>query len=120
MAGDSLGIGSVYSPPKNDEGPPSATRRKHVETVIDVGYRKEVGYHFLPSMLGQLMSIFQGWLLKCEKGGVRRILMNVFGNSLKFTTVSRRQICKAQDQMLTFVCYIGWVRTCHAETGARG
>ena len=29
----------------------------------------------------------QGWLLKLEKGGIRRVLMNVFGNSLKFTTV---------------------------------
>jgi signal transduction histidine kinase len=31
----------------------------------------------------------QGWSLKCEKGGIRRVLMNVFGNSLKFTTVRR-------------------------------
>jgi signal transduction histidine kinase len=29
----------------------------------------------------------QGWELKCERGGIRRVLMNLFGNSLKFTTV---------------------------------
>ena len=26
-------------------------------------------------------------MFKCEKGGIRRILMNLFGNSLKFTSV---------------------------------
>ncbi|KAH9481647.1 Sensor histidine kinase GacS [Psilocybe cubensis] len=62
------GIGSVYSPPKEDRGSPVATRRKHVETIVDIGYRPE------------------GWTLKCEKGGIRRILMNLFGNSLKFTS----------------------------------
>ncbi|THV02842.1 hypothetical protein K435DRAFT_836182 [Dendrothele bispora CBS 962.96] len=61
---DETGIGSVYSPPKEDN---SASRR-HVETVVDIGGRKE------------------GWFLKCEKGGIRRVLMNVFGNSLKFTS----------------------------------
>ncbi|KAF8207185.1 hypothetical protein K438DRAFT_1962797 [Mycena galopus ATCC 62051] len=40
-----------------------------VETVVDIGWRKR-----------------WGWSLKCEKGGIRRVLMNVFGNSLKFTT----------------------------------
>jgi len=25
--------------------------------------------------------------VKCEKGGIRRVLMNLFGNSLKFTSV---------------------------------
>jgi signal transduction histidine kinase len=30
---------------------------------------------------------YQGWLVKCEKGGIRRVLMNLFGNSLKFTNV---------------------------------
>lgn len=37
-------IGSVYSPPKEDNGEsPVVARRRHVETVIDIGYRKEVG-----------------------------------------------------------------------------
>ncbi|PFH53107.1 hypothetical protein AMATHDRAFT_55552 [Amanita thiersii Skay4041] len=61
------GIGSVYSPPKDSPGSPLATKKQHVETVVDVGHRSK------------------GWLLKCEKGGIRRILMNLFGNSLKFT-----------------------------------
>ena len=39
--GDS-GIGSVYSPPKEDRGSPVATRRVPVETVVDIGYRPEV------------------------------------------------------------------------------
>ncbi|KAF8802541.1 hypothetical protein BYT27DRAFT_7341419 [Phlegmacium glaucopus] len=65
--GDS-GIGSVYAPPNEDHGSAFATRRKHVETVVDIGYRPE------------------GWSLKCEKGGIRRVLMNLFGNSLKFTS----------------------------------
>ncbi|EFI27931.1 atypical/HisK protein kinase [Coprinopsis cinerea okayama7 len=63
------GIGSVYSPPSDettDQG--HQPSQPHVETVIDIGYRRE------------------GWLLKYEKGGIRRVLMNLFGNSLKFTT----------------------------------
>ncbi|KAF9064190.1 hypothetical protein BDP27DRAFT_1333985 [Rhodocollybia butyracea] len=61
---EDTGIGSVYSPPAEDEN----KFRKHVEAVIDIGDRRE------------------GWLLRCEKGGIRRVLMNVFGNSLKFTS----------------------------------
>ena len=60
---DDSAIGSVYSPPKEDDGPTI------VETVVDIGHRSK------------------GWTLQCEKGGIRRILMNLFGNSLKFTTV---------------------------------
>ena len=33
------------------------------------------------------LTSLQGWNLKCEKAGMRRVLMNLFGNSLKFTTV---------------------------------
>ncbi|KAK0469894.1 uncharacterized protein EV420DRAFT_1257474 [Desarmillaria tabescens] len=82
IVGDT-GIGSVYSPPAED-GAPLAVRSKHVETVIEIGYRQE------------------GWLLKCEKGGIRRVLMNLFGNSLKFTTdgyvhVGLRQLPRTED-----------------------
>lgn len=79
------GIGSVYSPPE-EGGEPSW--REHVETIVDVGYREGVR-PFLPNRLKSPpdMKSHQGWLLKCEKGGIRRILMNLFGNSLKFTTV---------------------------------
>ena len=41
ILGDS-GIGSVYSPPKEDLGSPVATRKIPVETVVDIGYRPEV------------------------------------------------------------------------------
>ncbi|KAM6504265.1 atypical/HisK protein kinase [Amanita muscaria] len=83
IMGDS-GIGSVYSPPKENSGSSITSRTNFVETVVDIGYRRE------------------GWLLKCEKGGIRRILMNLFGNSLKFTTdgfvhVQLRQLPLAPD-----------------------
>ncbi|KAF9000613.1 hypothetical protein BDQ17DRAFT_1426959 [Cyathus striatus] len=84
VAGDS-GIGSVYSPPKEERVVPANSRLKHVETVVDIGYRAE------------------GWTFKCERGGVRRVLMNLFGNSLKFTSegyihVILRQIPSGDDE----------------------
>jgi adenylylsulfate kinase-like enzyme len=39
--GEMSGIGTVYSPPKQDDSPVE-TKRKHVETVIDIGARKGV------------------------------------------------------------------------------
>lgn len=82
--GDS-GIGSVYSPPNEDQGSPVATRRIPVETVVDIGHRPK------------------GWFLKCEKGGIRRVLMNLFGNSLKFTAsgfvhVMLRELRRTEDE----------------------
>ncbi|KAI4523047.1 hypothetical protein K525DRAFT_255035 [Schizophyllum commune Loenen D] len=59
----SSAIGSLYSPPESDSQLP----KMHVETIVDIGRRPE------------------GWKVKCEKGGIRRILMNILGNSLKFT-----------------------------------
>ncbi|KAL6302466.1 hypothetical protein BKA93DRAFT_858084 [Sparassis latifolia] len=63
-------IGSVYSPPMQDQKLAVAlpAPEKHVETVVDVGHSEN------------------GWTLRCEKAGIRRVLMNVFGNSLKFTS----------------------------------
>ncbi|KAI0261503.1 hypothetical protein BC834DRAFT_830062 [Gloeopeniophorella convolvens] len=58
-------IGTFYAPPRRQDG-----SSKLVEIVIEIGDRPEAS----------------GWLLKLEKGGIRRVLMNVFGNSLKFTT----------------------------------
>ncbi|KAJ7671630.1 atypical/HisK protein kinase [Mycena polygramma] len=68
IMGDTV-IGSVYSPPEESSSP-----KQLVETVVDIGWRKAASF---PAY---------GWTLKCEKGGIRRVLMNVFGNSLKFTT----------------------------------
>lgn len=62
-------IGSVYSPPQR-QAISSQPGDTHVETVIDIG----------PDL--------QNWTLVFEKGGIRRVLMNLFGNSLKFTVVS--------------------------------
>ncbi|KAF7327444.1 Histidine kinase [Mycena kentingensis (nom. inval.)] len=78
VMGDS-GIGSVYSPPEE-----RSSAKQLVETVVEIGWRKA------------------GWGLKCEKGGIRRVLMNVFGNSLKFTTngyvhVVLREIPRSSD-----------------------
>ncbi|CAK5269202.1 unnamed protein product [Mycena citricolor] len=56
-------IGSVYSPPEQ-----LLATKQLVETVVDIGWRRG------------------GWTLKCERGGIRRVLMNIFGNSLKFTS----------------------------------
>ncbi|KAJ7860840.1 hypothetical protein B0H14DRAFT_3863648 [Mycena olivaceomarginata] len=64
ITGD-MGIRSVYSPPEE-----LSAAKQLGETVVDVGWCKG------------------GWSLKCKKGGIRRVLMNVFGNSLKFTTVT--------------------------------
>jgi signal transduction histidine kinase len=63
----------VYSPPEKT-GRISLERDCHVETVVDIG----------PDL--------QDWTLVFEKGGIRRVLMNLFGNSLKFTSVSTSPI----------------------------
>lgn len=78
------GIGSAYakgsessSPDDDGEAAPSLKEQKqkiltqfsHVETVIDISFRS------------------LGWLVKCDAGGIRRVLMNLIGNSLKFTSV---------------------------------
>nr|CDI55804.1 two-component sensor molecule [Melanopsichium pennsylvanicum 4] len=72
----SSGIGSVYAPPDSSAGGgggsmvqarAKAARENKVETVIDIALRED------------------GWLVNCDTGGIRRVLMNLIGNSLKFT-----------------------------------
>ena len=80
-------IGSVYSPPKQDRSGMSSNAAKWVETVIDVEYAEPVSKQ-CRRRSADTDKRLQGWVFKCEKGGIRRVLMNLFGNSLKFTSVS--------------------------------
>ncbi|KAG2740736.1 hypothetical protein P692DRAFT_20288899 [Suillus brevipes Sb2] len=70
---------------------------KHVEIIVDIDRREG------------------GWILKCDKGGIRRVLMNLFGNSLKFTTdgyvhVSLRQVSAPNEEPCM-------VELCVSDTG---
>ncbi|KAN0063891.1 hypothetical protein ACQY0O_003497 [Thecaphora frezii] len=93
------GIGSVYAPPKDNNTAPVVTsastlqaKAKHaqsnkVETVIDISMRPT------------------GWLVNCDTGGIRRVLMNLIGNSLKFTVsgyvhVSLREVQSSDTHVL--------------------
>lgn len=49
--------------------------------------------------------------MKCEKGGIRRILMNLFSNSLKFTQVSDSVFSGLFIDRGT-----EWIRSRHAST----
>ena len=101
-------IGSVYSPPKPDRQGSVVLQHpnKHVETVIEIGHSEAVCVdpllsrgRFAREKHRKLTWNPQGWTLRCEKGGIRRILMNVFGNSLKFTSVSAREnACAARSR----------------------
>jgi signal transduction histidine kinase len=66
-------VGSYYAPdssPTVQRGQRSTARDAlPIEIVVDVAHREK------------------GWNVRCEKGGLRRVLMNLIGNSLKFTKV---------------------------------
>ncbi|KAG6373418.1 Fph type histidine kinase [Boletus reticuloceps] len=80
-------IGSVYAPNPNQRASSVMTApesSQHVEIIVDIDHCEG------------------GWIVKCDKGGIRRVLMNLFGNSLKFTTsgyihVSLKQISTPED-----------------------
>lgn len=88
------GIGSLYAPPMDDKGrrkQQSSTPHKlvnsEVETVIEISFRED------------------GWLVNCDTGGIRRVLMNLIGNSLKFTTagfvhVSLRELSSTDSTVI--------------------
>lgn len=93
----SSGIGSVYAPPAEVSGAAAggsmvqararAARDNKVETVIDIALRED------------------GWLVNCDTGGIRRVLMNLIGNSLKFTSagfvhVSLREVQSSSTHIM--------------------
>ncbi|KAH7911347.1 Fph type histidine kinase [Hygrophoropsis aurantiaca] len=96
-------IGTVYAPALEERNASVVTapvESRHVEVVVDIEHRKG------------------GWTLKCDKGGVRRVLMNLFGNSLKFTTdgyvhVSLRQLPQPNDDTRDVVR----IELCVSDTG---
>ncbi|KAG9029586.1 His Kinase A domain containing protein [Tulasnella sp. JGI-2019a] len=64
-------IGGVYAPPQSRRQSDALQDKAPtllVETVIDISHRPE------------------GWWVMSDAGGIRRILMNLIGNSIKFTT----------------------------------
>jgi signal transduction histidine kinase len=79
---DGSGSSSFFSPEpepvgsdkQHPNGTAKHTTRTHVETVIDIGFRRK------------------GWTVSCEIGGLRRCIMNLYNNSLKFTTTGYVQI----------------------------
>ncbi|KAL7421615.1 hypothetical protein Q5752_003384 [Cryptotrichosporon argae] len=78
MHGDSE-IGSFYAPdaqrlPSKSERETLGDALAGVETVVDIAQRE------------------RGWRVRCERGGLRRVLMNLVGNSLKFTQEGYIQI----------------------------
>lgn len=67
-------VGSYYAPdaqPKTQRSSSGIASAMPIEIVIDIAHREK------------------GWNVRCEKSGLRRVLMNLIGNSLKFTKVSR-------------------------------
>jgi signal transduction histidine kinase len=81
-------VGSYYAPdasPTRTRGSrPSARDTMPIEIVVDIAHREK------------------GWNVRCEKGGLRRVLMNLIGNSLKFTKVGPLLANITDDRKDTF------------------
>ncbi|KAI5998742.1 Fph type histidine kinase [Pisolithus albus] len=100
-------IGSVYAPTmdhRTSSVMSAPTSAQTVEIVVDIDRRQGASA--------------DGWTLKCDKGGIRRVLMNLFGNSLKFTSrgyvhVSLRQALPLEDANNGTVM----VELCVSDTG---
>ncbi|KAF9223470.1 hypothetical protein BS17DRAFT_767327 [Gyrodon lividus] len=117
-------IGSVYAPNLSQRAssvPTAPESSQHVEIVVDIDRRegvRPIGYS--TSNFADIW-IAQGWILKCDKGGIRRVLMNLFGNSLKFTScrqngyihVSLRQLSAPEDIVNNTVK----IELCVSDTG---
>ncbi|CEH17896.1 two-component sensor molecule [Ceraceosorus bombacis] len=90
----SSGIGSAYAQGSGGSSNSGTTQslghglaHAAVETVIDITCRP------------------QGWLVKCDAAGIRRVLMNLIGNSLKFTSegfvhVSLREVQSSETHVV--------------------
>lgn len=82
-------IGSVYAPPRERSTSGTGLPLEPTETVVDIEGREAVRA-FAGAPVGDgLILVLQSWIVMCEKGGIRRVLMNLFGNSLKFTSVGQ-------------------------------
>jgi hypothetical protein len=49
--------------------------------------------------------------VRCEKGGIRRVLMNLIGNSMKFTKVGGIVLDLLMDLLIWASDFLGWVYT---------
>lgn len=93
------GIGSAYA--HGSEVSSSRSSLDDAETKIPIA----AGYNNLVETVIDVSMRTTGWLVKCDAGGIRRVLMNLIGNSLKFTTkgfvhVSLREVQSSDTHVL--------------------
>lgn len=93
------GIGSAYA--HGSEVSSSHSSSDGLETKIPIA----AGYNNLVETVIDVSMRTAGWLVKCDAGGIRRVLMNLIGNSLKFTTkgfvhVSLREVQSSETHVL--------------------
>lgn len=89
----SAGIGSAYAIGSGDSSKGNTAsqvkqmKSGDVETVIDISMRED------------------GWLVNCDAGGIRRVMMNLIGNALKFTSsgfvhISMREVQSTPEHVV--------------------